>query len=271
MALIDKAAKFETEDTGAEGVETTTQVMTPAERVAAAAAKEALAQATKPAEATNTAVAVSKPTGGALANKPAQVINPLEALKDRIPVAYGSVKAIMVTNGNVALKDGKELLGPYVGLEILSWQDQWVCSPGGESNDEESLQYLKFSDDGKIERESGEPLANFVQLAIDAGYEKAKIVHRTILVGGLVYPGKDKKGNLMTELENEVVMIDLAPLSRANFLGYQASAAYKVNKGLITAEQATVVKLSAKVKSKGSNNWTDADFATYNPETDYVK
>ena len=51
----------------------------------------------------------------------------------------------------------------------------------------------------------------------------------------------------------------------------RGATAFKVSKGLLTAEQAVVVKMMAKVKSKGSNNWTDADFTTYNPETDYVK
>jgi hypothetical protein len=267
MALVNKAPEFDAGDDMEEavGTDTATQTVSAADRVAAAAAKQAAAVAA----AATTAPAVVKPSALAVA-KPVMT-NPLEGLKDLIPVTYGSLKSIMVTSGNVVLKDGMETLGTHVGLEILSYQDQWVCSPGGDSNDEKSLPYLKFSDDGKTERESGEPLADFVQLAKSNGYENAKIVKRLIVVGALVYPGKDKKGNLMSELENEVVMIDLAPGSVGNFMAYQATSMFKTSRGLITPEQARIVRLEAVPKSKKSKNWTDAEFKTYNPETDYVK
>ena len=275
MALTkpNAAPKFEAgdegEETGAAGENTGT--LTADERVAAQLAKNAAkegaaaaapAATTAPAEeaapaSTQTAVAAVKPNAVAVN---IMSHDPTASCENALRVDYNTLTQIMVTNGNVALKEGKELMGDHVGLEIISFQDQWVCSPGGDTQDDESLEFLKFSDDGKYVRGTDELLTDAVKKAQAAGYDKAKIAERMILVGALVYPGKDKKGNLLEELQDELVQIDLAPRSKGNFKAYRANVAFKVSRGLVDPAAALRVCMSAKVMSKGTMNWTDADF-----------
>lgn len=218
---------------------------------------EPAAASTAAPASTSTAVAPKAPS--AVANK-IMDHDPFKACENALRVDYNTLTQIMVTNGNVALKEGKELMGDHVGLEILSFQAQWVMSPGGDSNDEEALEYLKYSDDGIHVRGSDQTLTEAKALAIAAGYDKASINERMILVGALVYPGKDKKGNLIEELQDELVQIDLAPRSKNNFTAYRANAAFKVSRGLLQPDAALRVCMTAAVKSKGNFNWTDAEF-----------
>lgn len=274
MALTKpQANKFETPEdgdvieNGSDTVETKT--LTADERVAAAIAAKgaAAASAAKTVEEKVEAAPAASASREVAAAKPNAVAttvmsqDPLKDCENALRVNYNDLTQIMVTNGNVVLKEGKELLGDYVGLEIISFQDQTVCSPGGESGDEEAKEFLKFSDDGVTVRDTGELLTDALQAALTAGYEKARIVKRLILVGALVFPGKDKKGNVHEELRNELVQIDLAPRSLAAFKAYRINAAFKVSKGLLDPQSALRVRLGAKVMSKGSNNWTDAEFS----------
>ncbi len=257
-----------TVDNGAEAGAAETRTMSADERVAAQAAKNASRQSAAPevkAEdpAPAAAPSASREVAAAKSNAVAKSImshDPTAALENALTVQYDTLTQIMVTNGNVVLREGKELMGDHVGLELISFQNHWVCSPGGKSNDDESKEFLKFSDDGKTVRDTGESLTEAVQRAKDAGYPEARIVERMILVGALVYPGKDKKGQRLDELQDELVQIDLAPRSMNNFKAFRANAAFKVSRGLLAPEAALRVCLYCKVMSKGDNNWTDADF-----------
>ena len=260
------ASRFETpDDDNTVDTGTETGTMSADERVAAALAAKGTKPAPAPAEeaapaATESASrAVAAPAATAVATT-IMSKDPLAACEDALRVNYNDLTQIMVTNGNVALKEGKELLGDHVGLEIISFQNQWVCSPGGDTQDDESKEYLKFSDDGVYVKGTDQLLTDAVKLAVAAGYEKAKIAERLILVGALVYPGKDKKGNVIDELQDELVQIDLAPRSKAAFKAYRINAAFKVSKGLLDPQAALRVCMSAKVMSKGTMNWTDAEF-----------
>ncbi len=282
MALTknNPAAKFENpdDDNGEAGDQT--QALSADERVAAQAAKNAARSAAAPAAAAPAAaapaaasVSQSREVAAApAANLAVSVMqhNPLAACKNALHVDYDTLTQIMVTNGNVALKETKELLGDHVGLEVISFQDQWVCSPGGDSKDEESKEFLKFSDDGVYVRGTDQLLTEAVKLARDAGYDKADVKKRMTLVGALIYPGRDKKGNVVDELQDELVQIDLAPRSKSNFEAYQVNAAFKVSRNLLDPQAALRVCMYAKVQSKGDNNWTDADFRPL-VEADYLK
>lgn len=284
MALTDKATTntpaFEMDeaevgvDTGTAGADTTAEQTTTAkgsanERVAAAAAKQAAkADAEKAAAAPAAApAAASTQTAVAVASKPNELVvamtkaNPFTALVNAIHVDYNTLHRIMVSNGNVMSKElqGKEgQMGETCALELISTQKHWVMAPGGDKDDEESLQYLKYSDDGKSERETGKPLTEFLDAAIKAGYDKARITERLILVGELIDAGK-----LNSTMKGELVQLDLAPRSVKNFNTFTVNAAFRVAKGRMSADDAVKVRIRCSVQTKGSNNWTDAEFEPY--------
>jgi hypothetical protein len=182
--------------------------------------------------------------------------DPFKALDNALKVDYNTLPRIMVTNGNVQNKENKKLMGDTVGFEIISIQKHWVLSPGGETKDEESLEFVRYSDDGKVSRD-GEDMADCLEAAKEAGYAKAAIKERCILVGCLFDSGKLK------EMANELVQIDLAPNSKKNFEQYRITTAFKVGKGLMDPELANRVQIEAVVQSKNGNDWTEASFRSY--------
>lgn len=263
MALVNTAPsdKFEMDESDTGTADTATRTLSADEKVAAQAAKNAARSAAQPAEQAADQSQTSTSTAVAAPAKPNALVtamtkaNPFKAMENAIHVDYNTLTRLMCNNGNIINKETKGLFGDTIELQLISFQKHWVMAPGGDSNDEESLQYLKFSDDGKVERETGRPLAEFVDAAMAAGYGDARVQERLILVGEIVNPGKLK------DMQGELVQMDLAPRSVRNFNTYQLNAAFKVAKGLLTAEQATRLKITADVQSKGKNTWTDAQFS----------
>lgn len=254
-------------DTGADTgtAEQETRALTPDERVAAQVAKNAgkstaaaasasVGEQTQAAASTSTAVATAAPAaGGSLAARMAAA-DPFKGLENALRVDYNTLNRIMVTNGNVQDKETKTLCGDHAVLELISIQKHWVMSPGGDKKDEESLEFLKYSDDGVHARDTGETLESYRQAAIKAGFKDARIAERLILVGMLesTANGKGPVG--------ELVQMDLAPRSVANFNRHRATTTFRIGRNLQKPEGAERLLVKADVQSKGDNNWTDAKF-----------
>lgn len=276
MALTKAKPQFESDeseldagtetstDTGADGG-AETKTLSADERVAAAAAAKAgkakpeqkpEAAKEEPAAQPSASREVAAPAAGSLAVR-MSAADPFKKLENAIHVDYNTLDRIMVNNGNVINKETKGLMGDTCVLELISIQKHWVMSPGGKSDDEESLAFLKYSDDGVTVRDSGEPLTKYRDLAVEAGYDQARIVERLILVGEVVDDGK-----LAGKMNGSLVQLDLAPRSKANFEKHRISTAYRVGKGLLPAEGAERVKITCDIQTKGPNTWTDALFST---------
>ncbi len=279
MALNKNKPSFESDESELANGDTTTierdnstdtKVLSADEKVAAAiaakagkpaAVKEAVkedpkVEQTETAATQSTSTAVAAPKPNSLAVTMAQV-DPFTKMENAIKVDYNTLTNIMVTNGNVQNKDTKQLMGDSCVLELISIQKHWVMSPGGESKDKESLEFLKFSDDGVTVRGTGQLMTEAQELAVAAGYKKARINERRILVGMMVDAGK-----LSATMNGELVQMDLAPRSMANFHRHRVSTTFRIGKGLQTAEGAEVVKIGCDVKSENGNNWTDAIFSS---------
>lgn len=251
------AKNFEAPDGDEAGgaVETQTRTLSPDERIAAQLEKEKASTPVQEQAASQTTAVAAKASGGAVVSSIAKA-NPYLALKNAIRVDYNTLPALMATSGGIQYKKTKKMMGDTVGLELISIQDHWVMSPGGDSNDEESLQYLKYSDDGVLTRD-GESMADAVVAAKKAGYEKAAIKKRLILVGAIFDGGK------MPELVGDVVQIDCAPNTANNFNQHQISTAFKVGKGMMSAEGALMLKLMADVKDENKRQWTELLFSVW--------
>lgn len=203
----------------------------------------------------STSTAVAAPAeAGALAVKMTKA-DPFKALENAIKVDYNTLDRLMVNNGNIINKETKALCGDTVTMELISIQKNFVMSPGGEKDDEDALEFLKYSDDGVYCRDTGEPLVTYQQAAIKAGYLKARITERLILVGMLTKAGKQP------EMEGKLYQLDLAPRSKANFEKHRIDVAFRITRGLAAAEGAETVVITADVQTKGTNTWTDALFS----------
>jgi hypothetical protein len=248
---------FEAPDGENVGVETTVDVKAQAQaRLAAAAAAHA---ATKPAEeAKSPGTAVAVPAGSQVARS-APMVNPLELLKDAFRVEWDTLRNLVITNGNVMDKQTGKALGDSIALEILSFQDQWVVSPGVDGD--EAKEHVRYSDDG-VTTTQGEDVKAHLQALKDAGFDQAKISERLVIAGALVDLG-DKGRKTLPELQDTLVQLSLAPTSKGSFKRYQMDQAFKIGKSMIAPEGAQVVRINCNVQTKGTMSWTVADFSRY--------
>ncbi len=229
------------------------------ERLAAAAAKHTAEQPkeeeSKPAS-TSTAVAVSKGNQIAAA-KP--MINPLEPLKNSFPLQFDTLRGLKVTNGNVVDISSGKSLGDTVGMELLTYQDQWVISPGVDGD--EGKEFVRYSDDG-VTTSKGENCKDYLDQLIDSDYPEAKMSKRTVIAGSLFDIGvKGRKE--CKDMQDALVQISLAPTSKAGFDRYLMDQAFQIRKGRLSAEGADRIRIECTPVSKGDKDWTVANFSRY--------
>lgn len=236
-----------------------TKPLTANERVAAAAAKAAAAAAPKEdAKPASTQRAVA-PQGTRAVGASLKMEDPFLDLENALSVEWNTLPRIMPTNGNFQNKETQKLMGDAITVEILSIQDHYVVSPGGDIDDEEAKPFIKYSDDGITTRE-GESVADAIAAAVEAGYTKATCKKRMILVGGIVDGGK------APEMNGELFQMDCAPNTVKNFKQFRFSNAYQIGKGQKTAEGSNIVDLFTIVKSEKKMNWTEAGFRAHTPK-----
>ncbi len=263
MALTKTAAKFENpendagEDAGGE-VETaveTKPVLTTAQRLAAAAAEHAAsvpAEEAKPAPKT-TALAPAAKSGVMIA--PKKIEDPLAGLKNSFHVEYNTLRGMKITNGNVVDIDTSKALGDTVGLELLSYQDSWVISPGVDGK--EAGEFVRYSDDGITTSKGDDCKAYLAELINVHGFGEAAMTKRTVICGALFDAGKG------TEFQGKMIQISLPPTSKSTFDRYCFENAYNVGKGLAEVEGSDKLRLTCSLTTKGKNTWTVVDFSRY--------
>lgn len=227
------------------------------ERLKAAAAQH---QASKPADEakSSTSREVAAPAGTQVA-KARPMINPLEPLKNAFPVEWDTLRNLVITNGNVMDKTTSKALGDTIGLELLSFQDQWVVSPGVDGD--EAKEFVRYSDDG-ITTTQGEDMKEYLAHLKQSGYTEAKISERMVICGSVFDIGV-KGAKDLKELQDALVQISLPPTSKATFKRYQMDQAFKIGKGFIEAKGAERVRIECDVVTKGQMSWTVANFSRY--------
>lgn len=216
-----------------------------------------MAQDTAVAEAPVAATQVAVQAPRALAKPNAKSIvtqNVLSGSKDAFHIEWDSVPRISAEQGAFIVKtDSGAELGDTLVMELTSYQDRWVASPGDIDAD---IELVRWSDDG-IESADGTNLKEHVKDLIAQGWPKAKIAHRCVVVGELVSTAKG--GDTLLE---QLVQIDLPESGRKSFQAYQLQASWAVGKGRKTVEQAAMLNLKAvKDKTKDGKSYTKIVFS----------
>lgn len=205
-------------------------------------------QAQKPAA---TAVAVQKPTGVGMSTRLKPV---LDELKNALTVDYNTLARLQVNQGSYLMVDKNKLaLGDTVDFELLSFQDNFVLSPG--SDGPEALEFVKYSNDG-VTTNDGFNVAEYIEKLKDEGYPKAAVKPRCVLV--IQLEGSSKNG--LDEHYDKLYQIDLAPTSKSKFDAFRAQTSFDVTRGKKTAEQAVKIRSAVSTVTKGPNTWSVADF-----------
>jgi hypothetical protein len=195
--------------------------------------------------------AATTTTNNALAVKPS-TDHPLAELKNALTVEFNTLSALILSNGNLLMREGKKSVGDSIQLELMSYQDSYVVAP---NDDKAPVSVVRFSNDGIVCSDGVTSVKEHLQWLHTNGYPKASLKSRVIIVGAVEKCPKN------AELIGTLVQIDLSPASRAQWLRYEANALYKFQKGLATKEGLRHIKVQAEIATAGSNTYTLASFS----------
>lgn len=283
MALIKKdsttsAAKFEApdDDTVIDGTVTvisdvvdtsaaaetqTTAAPTAQERLAAAAKeREAEAEAERQAVAatktsSTTALSAGSKSTAIVAAKPAVLADVFKPVEDAFHVDWNTLESLKANQGQFLSKADGKSLGPTVGFELLSYQKQFVISPG--TDDDEDNQHVRYSDDG-VTCNSGEDCKDYLQSLLDTGdFPKAKMTERVVLVGCVFDAGTKP------EFQDKLMQISLPPTSKALFERFKLQASFMIGRKTWSPDGISRMRMTCEVQSKNKNDWTQVNFTKY--------
>lgn len=166
------------------------------------------------------------------------------------PMEFGTLPRLVGTNGNVQDRGEGKLLGESVVIELVSWNEEFVVSPG--SDKEEAKALVRYSLDGKTIDATGESVASYLEkLRTVEGYSDASIKRYVQLIGIVESTAK------ASELVGQMVQVSLSPQSAKLFDGYRMQESVKLRLRPELKEQIdNRLKVTAEVKQQGSNTFT---------------
>lgn len=206
---------------------------------------------TAPQSASTTLPATQATANKALTVK-SSTEHPLLELKNALTVDFNTLDALILSNGNLLMREGKKSVGDSIQLELMSYQDSYVVAP---NDDKAPVSAVRFSNDGVTCTDGVTSVKEHLQWLHTNGYPKASLKSRVIIVGAVEKCAKN------ADLIGTLVQIDLSPASRAQWLRYEANALYKFQKGLATKEGLRHIKVQAEIATAGSNTYTLANFS----------
>lgn len=185
-------------------------------------------------------------------------------MKGAADFSYGSHRVFKADNGTIKEMSGDKLvLGRWVKVRLLAWDNSWQVSPGEQGKD--SGQYVAYSNDGvtinsiigeDLKSWVGKPIADYVKfLREEEEFEKAGV--REFIDTECAVLACEDEPNF-----HEVIQITLSSSSIPAFRKYQSdleSTAKCVAMGLPNfklPEDAMTFYLIREVAQKGSNTWT---------------
>lgn len=220
------------------------------ERQPAAAASPTASAAPSPAASENRAVAAA-PARSVATQRSLELMDVVRNCKNAYTVDWDTLDRVQANTGKfLDLGKSKLSMGEVIQLQLLSWQDNWQISPGVKGD--EAAEHVRYSNDG-ITTTKGEDCAEYLQ-KLRTIYKDAKMTQRVVLVGVLEGSEKDSR------LEGQMIQLDLSNSSKKEFDKYQLNTAFKVGKGLLTADQALLVTMRAVTASANGNDWTKVEF-----------
>ena len=186
-----------------------------------------------------------------------------DALVDVIPpVDFGILTRLKASNGSILTGDNDDL-GKTIEIELYSVSHKYVTSPQG--NNKAARALCKFSADpdnipGYWDDEEEEWVNDGVTVTAvrdyitwlkkEHGYTKAGTKHYLELLCMLRDADEDN------DAIGQMVQISLSPQSVKQFTGFGLHTTLKVNAGQLNPDDAKVFKLTAKMQSFDSNDFT---------------
>lgn len=197
--------------------------------------------------AAGTAIANAKSTAVAAPRGPMKTV--LQDLRGALPaVDFGVLPRLIGSNGNV-LDSDKKPLGGWVKLKLISWDAQFVVSPGDDSDEAKAL--VRYSRDGVTIDETGEDVKAYLErLRTVEGFTDASVKEYCELIG--ILEASEKANDAV----GGMVQVSLSPQSRKGFEAYRLQRSVLVQMGRTQAEGSENLKITAELKTFGSNTFT---------------
>lgn len=218
---------------------------------------EVAEQAAPAAQVKPAALPVSTTSTAGAISKLSKKVNPadfdvLAQLQDRLPpVEYGEGARLVGSNGNVMDED-KLLLGGSITLNLLSWNNRYVVSPG--ENGEKAKEFARYSLDG-VTTSKGEDVKTYLHnLQTVEGFGKASVKTYLDLFGILEASEK------LSKHLGAAVTVSLAPDSVKAFNGLRRDMVVKGMLGSLPDNLGDggglSLTITTEVKSGNGNTWT---------------
>lgn len=248
MAL-NKKPKFEAQDSPQESkgsqeaaaAETTQTVASDAqEQSSSASTEQAAPEAKQETQSESTAVA-TRPAASVstVVKKQPKYREALVEYKDVIDpqtVEFNTFRRITV--GLDGFEDDQKVdLGKEIHLELMSYNDRWVVSPG--TQDKEATDHVRYSADGKTIDGTEQTVQEYLDyLKKVEAYDEASVKQYMTVYGFLTY----SNGKEIDVIDRSLVAVQVPPQSRAFFDRYRIETGFKVAAGVMEETNHLVLK-----------------------------
>lgn len=219
-------------------------IETVSEADAAAETREATKPAAKPATpkvtapeadaeaSTSTEVAVAATNSVAISKKFVGALSALENAIDPSSLDFNTFPRVTVGLDGFSMDDGSDL-GKTIAIEVMSYNDRWVCAPGDDSD--ESKKLVRYSLDGKFidapgTDDHGRPCAEYItELKEVHGLTDAGLKKYLSVYGFMTYANDEE----IDEVERDIIALQVPPQSRALFTRHQITHGVKIQRKLV--------------------------------------
>jgi hypothetical protein len=178
----------------------------------------------------------------------------IKALKDAVRVNWDTLDRLKANQG--AFKYENTNLGPVLDVELMSWQEVWQASPGGENN-AVTKKLVRYSDDGRTINGTNEDIKDYTAGLIQAGHPKAKLSMRVVLVFSVLESTPDPRGKAAA---GQLFQLSLAPTSVSKFTAHSIRQAMNLAQGSIKEETAHHMRLTVDSAKNGDNDYAVVKF-----------
>lgn len=202
-----------------------------------------------PAASESTAVAVAAPAGGAVAvtKKFVGALAGKENQLDPASLDFNTFPRITVGLDGFS-NDSDVDLGKEIRLEVLSFNDRYVLSPG--TDDDESKVHVRYSLDGKTIQSSdtdeynGMACADYISLLQNThGLDNASMKKYLSVYGMMIYANDAP----IPDEDQEIVALQVPPQSRALFERYRINQGVKIARGVSKENDVVFCRQEKKV------------------------
>lgn len=205
-----------------------------------------------PATANTAVVAAPKNAVAAPAKKATAALTSYQNVFEPGDVEFGMFDKITVSPAMFMLED--KPIGGDIELELLSWNQRWVASPGSDS--EMAKKAAKYSIDGVHLDGEDTLLLDYVRQLRDVdGFPNAKVKEYLNVYGRLAFA----EGKAIPPEDRPVVELQCSPETRKKFNAFRITHGINIKLGLCGEPE--ILKCKAHLGVNGSNKFGYATFS----------